>query len=66
MVQARPINPEKPAAEAAAVPVIAIVVHNLKDRETFFRVWRAGQSLRYTSPPNATITFLFQPNETPK
>jgi hypothetical protein len=42
---------------------IAVVVNNLKDKETFFRVWRNGQSLRYTSPPNATITCLFEPTK---
>jgi hypothetical protein len=42
---------------------IAVVVNNLKDKETFFRVWRNGQSLRYTSPPNATLTFLFEPTQ---
>ncbi|MGO8678261.1 MAG: glycoside hydrolase family 30 protein [Limisphaerales bacterium] len=42
---------------------IAVVVNNLKDQETFFRVWRNGQSLRYTSPPNATMTFLFEPTK---
>ncbi len=45
---------------------IAVVVNNLKDKETFFRIWRNGQSLRYTSPPNATMTFLFRPTEPPK
>ena len=43
-----------------------MVVNNLKDKETFFRIWRNGQSLRYTSPPNATMTFLFRPTEPPK
>ena len=45
---------------------IAVVVNNLKQKETFFRVWRQGQSLRYTSPPNATISFLFEPTNPPK
>ena len=45
---------------------IVVVVNNLKDKETFFRVWRNGESLRDTSPPDATITFLFQPREFPK
>ena len=50
-------------ATAALNPdgTIAVVVQNLKDRELFFRVWRNGQSLRYTSPPNAVLTFVFQP-----
>ncbi|HVM48306.1 MAG TPA: glycoside hydrolase family 30 protein [Candidatus Acidoferrum sp.] len=45
---------------------IAVVVNNLTDKETFFRVWRRGQALRYTSPPNATMSFLFQPSAAPK
>jgi len=56
-IAAAPLNPDGS---------IAVVVNNLKDKETFFRVWRSGHSLRCTSPPNATITFLFQPSKPPK
>jgi glucosylceramidase len=40
---------------------IAVVVFNLKDRETFMRVWLRGQFVKYQCPPNATITFILQP-----
>ena len=40
---------------------IAVVVHNLKDHEIFFHLWRDGKSLEYSSPPNATITLVLQP-----
>jgi glucosylceramidase len=50
-------------ATAAVHPdgTIAVVVQNLKDHEVFFRVWRFGQSLRFTAPPNGVMTFVFQP-----
>ena len=50
-------------ATAALNPdgVITVVVQNLRDHEIFFRVWRNGKSLRYTSPANAVMTFNFQP-----
>jgi glucosylceramidase len=50
-------------ATAAVNPdgTVAVVVHNLQDHEIFFRVWRDGKSLRYTSPPNATLTLILQP-----
>jgi glucosylceramidase len=40
---------------------VAVVVQNLTNHEVFFHVWVRGQSVRYTSPPNATITFVLQP-----
>jgi Glycosyl hydrolase family 30 beta sandwich domain len=40
---------------------IAVVVFNLKDHETFMRVWLRGQFVKYQCPPNATITFILQP-----
>jgi glucosylceramidase len=40
---------------------IAVVVFNLKDRETFMRVWLRGQFVKYQCPSNATITFILQP-----
>jgi glucosylceramidase len=43
--------------------VITVVVQNLRDHEVFFRVWRDGKSLRYTSPPDAVTTFNFRPRE---
>jgi len=50
-------------ATAALNPdgTIAVVVHNLAARETFFRVWLRGKFAKYQSPPKAVITFVLQP-----
>jgi glucosylceramidase len=40
---------------------VAVVVQNLTAHEVFFHVWVRGQSVRYTSPPNATITLVLEP-----
>jgi glucosylceramidase len=42
---------------------IAVVVNNLTNRQTFFRVWRRGQFVKYEAPANATITFVFAPEK---
>ena len=42
---------------------VAVVVQNLTAQEIFFRVWERGQGVRYTSPPNATITFVLTPGQ---
>ena len=42
---------------------VAVVVQNLTAKEIFFRVWERGQGVRYTSPPNATITFVLTPGQ---
>ena len=41
---------------------IAVVVLNLKDHETFLRVWMHGKFVKYNCPPNSTITFVLQPS----
>jgi glucosylceramidase len=50
-------------ATAALNPAgtVAVVVCNLAARDTFLRVWRRGQFVKYQCPPNGTITFVFQP-----
>jgi glucosylceramidase len=50
-------------ATAALNPdgTVAVVVCNLTARDTFLRVWRRGQFVKYQCPPNGTITFVFQP-----
>jgi glucosylceramidase len=50
-------------ATAALNPdgTVAVVVCNLLARDTFLRVWRRGQFVKYQCPPNGTITFVFQP-----
>jgi glucosylceramidase len=40
---------------------VAVVAQNLTDRDTFLRVWRHGQFVKYQCPPNAIVTFVFQP-----
>jgi glucosylceramidase len=42
---------------------VAVVVQNLTAHEIFFHVWERGQSVRYTGPPNATITFVLTPGQ---
>jgi glucosylceramidase len=50
-------------ATAALNPdgTIAVVVHNLTARDTFFRVWLRGRFVKYQSPPGAVVTFVLQP-----
>ncbi|MGD0260196.1 MAG: glycoside hydrolase family 30 protein [Verrucomicrobiota bacterium] len=50
-------------ATAALNPdgTVAVVVCNLTARDTFLRVWRRGQFVKYQCPPNGTISFIFQP-----
>jgi glucosylceramidase len=40
---------------------IAVVVLNLKDQQTFMRVWLRGKFVKIQCPPNATVTFILQP-----
>jgi glucosylceramidase len=42
---------------------VAVVVNNLTNRETFFRVWLRGKFVKYQSPPNATITLVLTPGK---
>jgi len=40
---------------------IAVVVLNLKDNETFMRVWLRGRYAKYRCPAHATLTFVLEP-----
>lgn len=58
-------NSDELLATAAINPhgKVAVVAQNLTAKEIFFHVWERGQAVRYTSPPNATLTFVLTPGQ---